>query len=166
MMRSIGLVIGLTLWLLGAAASAATPGYALTTSADDPLVKQLEGRLDALQRAAAKGDLSAVRALRSAAGNKRLPITDAAALKRFAPLIAPDRAGYRFVQMESSAQRARLVWYKSAEDRLNVLVQMFVKEGDWKVDGNHNENFVGAVPKVSVAVEQALKSPWARLPAP
>src|SRR5207249_8274102 len=73
-MNRLVFLLGISCALLAGGVQSASPGYTLTTSANDPLVKQLEARLDTLGRVAAKGDLVAARALRSAAANKRFPM--------------------------------------------------------------------------------------------
>ena len=159
-------VLFATAGLVAAGFACAVPSdYKLTTQGNDPLVKELEGRLRALTGAAVMGDLAGARALRPAAVNKslRTPYTRDT-LKTAAPVIAPNLSGYRFVQMESSSSRARLVYEKRSPDQLTILVQLFVKEGDWKVGSNHLQAYVGKPPNTADAIAAALKSPAVQLP--
>lgn len=150
--------------IVGAAAGASAD-YKLTTQANDPLARELEQRLRALAGAAAMGDVAGARALRPAAVIKLLPTPySREMLKTDAALIAPSLAGYRFVQMESDGRVARIVYEKREKDRVAILAQMFVKEGDWKVGANHKQAYIGATPPTAKVVAEALKSPGVQLP--
>ena len=146
-------------------ALAVEPGYKTTTRAGDSLLKELESRTKLLAAAARKGDIDKVRALRPAAVNKMMgPNVNSADLKDLAAFIAPDITDFRFVQLDSSGRYARAVYYKTSKDQMTIMVQMFIKEGDWKVGGNNTHNYHGRLPTLSTAIAEALKNPNVRLP--
>jgi hypothetical protein len=165
-MKSIlSVLLAIVAFAIVGAAPAAPADYKLTTQANDPLARELEQRLRSLAGAAAMGDLAGARALRPAAVIKALPTPyTREMLKTEAALIAPSLTGYRFVQMESDGRFARIVYEKREKDRVAMLVQTFVKEGDWKVGANHKQAYVGATPPTAKIMAEALRNPGVQLP--
>jgi hypothetical protein len=136
------------------------------TKHEDPLVKQIEGRYVTFADAARRGDMKTFRSLRTAQANQAIP-PDATGeqLKQMADMMAPSIKGLTFLQLETGKNAARLAYKNRTKEGLTIVVLMFDKEGDaWMVGGNHTQDYVGQVPKESVALQEALSSPEVQLP--
>jgi hypothetical protein len=136
------------------------------TKHDDPLVKEIEGRHVTFADAAHRGDMKTFRSLRTAKSNQAIP-PDATGeqLKEMADMMAPSIKGLTFLQLETGKNAARFAYRNRTKERLSIVVLMFEKEGGaWMVGGNHTQDYVGQVPKESVALQEALSSPEVQLP--
>lgn len=136
------------------------------TKHDDQLVKEIEGRYVAFVDATHRGDMKTFRSLCTAKANQAIP-ADATGeqLKEMADMMAPSIKGLTFLQLETGKNAARLAYKNQTKEGLSIVVLMFEKEGGaWMVGGNHTQDYVGQVPKESVALKEALGSPEVQLP--
>lgn len=163
-MNGIKAVLSGGLALLVAMTALAAPEVRTTTSAADPVVREIEAVYVKFASAARKGDLKTFKSLRTAEANQGIPANASAGdLKGMAAMMAPALAGYRFARLDTTANEARVVYLRETKSELNVLVMMFEREGGgWKVGGNHGQDYVGQPPSTADAVAEALNSPGVR----
>jgi hypothetical protein len=160
MKRSLKLLVA-TLAVMCSIAYAELPGVDTITRADDPLVKELESDYARFAAATRKGDLATFRSFRTAKANQAIPSNATGKdLKEMADMMAPSLAGYRFVQLDTRKDQARLAYKLEKKGELTVRVMMFEKEnGGWKMGDIGESAHIGQLPSVSVALEKALANP-------